>query len=121
MVEGGLFPILKSFSFRIFIYINTYNFCREFGKFFGSYQKYEIAKKRTILTSNKNFMSSARSTLFYEISLYLDLPVSEVKAKYGIYVTICFHYAGRFIKNFVKNFAKSVGRTVLLHTRVDLF
>ena len=66
-------------------------------------------------------MSSARSTLLYEISLYLDLTVSEVKSKYGICLTICFHYAGWFIKNFVKNFAKSVGRTVLLHTRVDLF
>ena len=39
-----------------------------------------------------------------------------------MYMTICFHCAGRFIKNFVKNFAKSIGKTVLLNTtRVDLF
>ena len=36
-----------------------------------------------ILTTNKNFLSSPLSTFFYEMSFYLDIPVSRIKSDYG--------------------------------------
>ena len=99
--------------------MNASNFCKEFGKSFGSYQKYKIGKNRTILTSNKNFTSSARSMFSYEMSLYLDLPVSEVKAKYGDICDYLFSLCRVVYQRFRKKIRKKCRKND--NTRVGVF
>ena len=51
-------------------------------------------------------MSSARSTLLYEISLYLDLPISEMKAKYGDVSDYLFSLCRKVYQKFRKKLCK---------------
>ena len=51
-------------------------------------------------------MSSARSTFLCEMSLYLDLLVSEVKAKYGVICDYLFSLCRKAYQRFRKKFRK---------------
>lgn len=92
--------------------MNSKNFCREFEKFFGPYEKRKI-KRREILTINKNFLSSLLSTFFCEMSLYLDIPVSRIKFDYGEGCQNLFRLCRNVHRAFVRVFIKSVKKSVV--------
>ena len=91
--------------------LNTYKFCKEFEKIFGPYKSKRLTPKQRVLSGWRTFMSSPYSNFVYEISLYLNIPVSEVKqllTKDCQYLyPLCEYVYKRFRKRFRKNGAKS--------------
>ena len=91
--------------------LNTYKFCKEFDKIFGPYKSKRLTPKQGVLFGWWTFISSPYSNFVYEISLYLNIPVSEVKqllTKDCQYLyPLCEYVYKRFRKRFRKNGAKS--------------
>ena len=90
---------------------NTYKFCKEFEKVFGSYKLIRLTRKERVLSGGRTLISSLYSNFVYEISLYLNIPVSESKqlfAKDCQYLyPLCEYVYERLRKRFRKNCAKS--------------
>ena len=101
--------------------MDSYNFCKEFGSFFGLYKKYKIKNKQSILTTKKNLISSARSIYRYEMSLYLDIPVSKLKSKHNDTCNYLSPLCQKIYLRFRKNSESYVKKEVWLNTRADVF
>ena len=60
----------------------------------------KIKNKRNVLTTSKNFLYSAKSTFFYEMSLYMDMPLSELKKEYKEVSKYVFPLSQKFYVRF---------------------
>ena len=99
--------------------MNSYNFYKKFESFFSPYKKYKIKKKQSILTTKKNLISSARSLFLYEMSLYLDMPVSKLKSKHND-IPYLFPLYRKIYLTFRKKFRKLCKEGGMGNTRVDV-
>ena len=86
--------------------MNSYSFCKEFESFFGPCKKYKIKNKQSILATKNNLISSARSLFLYEMSLYLDMPVSRLKSKHNDICNYLFPLCQRIYLRLRKKFRK---------------
>ena len=62
--------------------MNSKIFCREFEKIFGRYKSKRIREFSKILCGDKEIISSSYGIFLYEMCLYLNIPVSEVKKSF---------------------------------------
>ena len=93
--------------------MNTENFCVEFEKIFGRYKSNRIRRCHMVLSGNKRMMSSPYSTFIYEIGLYLNVPVSEVKKLFSKDCQRLFSLCDHVYRQFRKRFRKSCSKTGL--------
>ena len=93
--------------------MNTYKFCREFEKIFERYRKDRIIRSQRIFIGGKSSISPPYSNFLYELSLYLEAPISEVKELFGrdchYLHSMCEPVYRHFRKKFRKNCRKSGG------------
>lgn len=92
---------------------------------FGPYEKGKI-KRCKILTTNKNFLLLPLCTFFYEIILYLSVPISRIKSRYGeefqYLFCLCRNVYRRFRKRFHRKFQKNFVENIkLMEFFIDAF
>ena len=91
--------------------MNTEKFCKEYEKIFEKYKSYRIHKRQRILCGCKKIVSSPYPTFLYEVALYLDVPVSEVKNYFLMTVDIYFYCVNMFTGALERNLEKIVKKT----------
>ena len=88
--------------------MNTYKFRKEFEKIFGRYQSKSISRKQIIISGGKTFIPSPYSNFMYEMSLYADIPVSELKKLFGYDCKYLFSLCDCVYRRFRKRFRKKL-------------
>ena len=99
--------------------MNTEKFCVEFENIFGRYKSNRIRRCHKVLSGNKRMVSSPYSTFIYEIGLYLNVPVSEVKKLFSEDCQYLFFYVIMFIDDLEKDSEKLVQKLVWLLMLLD--
>ena len=84
--------------------MNTKNFCEEFERIFGSFQLKHLKDKEKVISCERNFVSSPYSNFIYEVSLYLDARICDIKFvfedEFKILFPLCEHVYHNFRKQF---------------------
>ena len=105
--------------------MNTEKFCVEFENIFGRYKSNRIRRCHKVLSGNKRMVSSPYSTFIYEIGLYLNVPVSEVKKLFSedcqYLFSLCDHVYRRFRKRFRKTCSKTSLATYVVGQNLHKF
>ena len=85
-------------------------FCKELEKIFGPYKSRRISRNQCLISGGRTAMSSPYSNFVYEISLWFNIPVSDVTSYFGKIANTCILCVNIFINVLEENLEKIVQR-----------
>ena len=86
--------------------MNTKKFCEQFERIFGPFQLDRLRNKELVVSGGREFVSSPYSNFVYEVSLYLNAPISDVKVAYDDECRQLFKLCYNVYRAFRRNFRK---------------
>ena len=78
--------------FLINFQMNTKKLCEQFERIFGPFQLDRLRNKELVVSGGREFVSSPYSKFVYEVSLYLNDPISDVKVTMMMNTDNCLSY-----------------------------